>query len=242
MFDGTDRHDRAPPWTPAAVNLNAVNLKSACGPRRAPTIAFDQTRRLRFWAFIAAALLQTACATDPQPPPKSPLALGNASEAPSSLKIVDRRDEQKRATRQTELGLFLGDALVSPSPATFVQGELQRSIESHPSAEVILRRLSHKQVQLREFEVVLGLRSPEPAAKRTASMGVYSLADELDYLMSASNARRWEVVRVRVVVDVDGLTYEGSDVHPYEPAALPSPLAVPARGAVVSIVNQLALF
>jgi hypothetical protein len=53
---------------------------------------------------------------------------------------------------------------------------------------------------------------------------------------------KWETVRVRAVIEVDGNTYEVSDAQPFGRGDKPNPISIPMRALVDSLVNQIVLF
>ncbi len=172
---------------------------------------------------LASALCLTACQTL-MPTPEQPYALTTASTAntqrSSSWTWVDARRAIVPDNTSTPAGLVFGDAVMRPRPFEAVQGEFERAVAAHEASAELNARLRGKQIRLEAFE---------------ASVGLW-------VKLSERQQGSWEFVRVKLTLTVDGQRYEALDVHRFSNSDRPSPVSIPMRNAVDSIVNQIHLF
>jgi hypothetical protein len=139
---------------------------------------------------------------------------------PQTWVWADARSSVEQDNRPTANGYWFGDAVFKPRPYDFVQAEFLRQVYAHEGRDELLEKLKGKTVRLLEME---------------AGVGLWVRLNE-------RQSGKWEMVRVRIAIDVDGSRYEASDMHRFAFREKPSPVSVPMRAAVSSLLNQILLF
>ena len=172
---------------------------------------------------LATVLCLSACQTL-MPSPEKPYALTASPSAPlqrtGGWVWVDARADVPMDNLSTPDGLVFGDAVMQPRPFEVVQAEFERAVAAHDASAELKARFKGKQIRLEAFE---------------ASVGLWAK-------FSDRQQGNWEFVRVKLTVNVDGQRYEALDVHRFNNSDQPSPVSIPLRNAVSSLVNQIHLF
>lgn len=180
-------------------------------------------RRFHLGAWLAGCVWLAGCQTL-MPTAQTPYAMVLPSDpaAPGAglWSWTDARPRPALDNRQTPAGLVFGDAVMQPRPFAMVQREFHKAVAGHDAAQALTARLEGQALRLDAFE---------------ASVGLWTK-------LSEKQSSQWEFVRVRLAVTVDGQRYEALDVHRFNPSDQPSPLSIPLRNAVESIVQQLHQF
>lgn len=179
---------------------------------------------------VLATLLATLMLATPArgwfgPSAKAPYVIVDPAAAKAGSLIpgwtwVDARIHIDPENRPTRDGYWFGDAVMEPRPFTYIQAEFLRQVDAHEDREVLLERLQGKTLRLLEFEAGVGLW----------------------LRLSDRQQSKWETVRVRAVIEMDGRRYEATDTHPFNNSETPSPVSVPMQGLVQSLVIQVHLF
>jgi hypothetical protein len=133
---------------------------------------------------------------------------------------VDARVNVDPENRPTRDGYHFGDTSFRPRPFNYIEAEFLRQVALHEERTELLEKLSGKTIRLLEFDATVGLW----------------------VRFTEKQSGRWDTVRIRAVIDVDGSRYEASDAHPFRSRDKPSPASVPMREVVKSLVNQILLF
>ena len=133
---------------------------------------------------------------------------------------VDARSTVEPQNQPTNDGYRFGDSVVSPRPYDYIKAEFVRQVALHEERAVLLEKLKAKTIRLVEFDSRVGLW----------------------IRLGEKQSGKWETVRIRAVIEVDGSRYEASDSHPFRYSEKPSPVNIPMRAVVESLVNQIVLF
>jgi hypothetical protein len=150
-------------------------------------------------------------------------------EAPSTVREphpsqtwfwLDSRTAIELDNRPTRDGYHFGDAVFRPRPFDYIQREFLRQVAHHDDRAELMDKLKGKTVRLLEFDAVVGLW----------------------VRLGEAQPGKWETVRVRAVIEVDGNRYEASDSHPFRYGDKPSPASIPMKALVESLVNQMVHF
>jgi hypothetical protein len=190
-------------------------------------------------------VMLAGCVAPPKAPPEKPFLLEESAQAPTAplVRVIDNRSAEARRTRQVDAGrLVLGDSHVVPDRAEYLQRELSRAILTHPEGDAVARKLKGKDIVVDAFEIALGTRIPAPVDPQKVFANPPVGVARADVMIYSLLVREWQVVRVNISVSVDGQTFEGVDVHPFQLSDVPSPIAAPVSAAVASLVNQVHLF
>lgn len=133
---------------------------------------------------------------------------------------VDARANVDPDNRPTRDGYHFGDASFRPRPYNYIEAEFLRQVALHEERTELIEKLSGKTIRLLEFDATVGLW----------------------VRFTEKQSGRWDTVRIRAVIDVDGSRYEASDAHTFRSRDKPSPASIPMREVVKSLVNQILLF
>ncbi len=172
-------------------------------------------------AFVCVTLLMSACATL-MPTQEKPyiLGVGGAGIAPAGWIWLDARGTLTPDNRSTQDGVIFGEAVLQPPSNDFIQAEFARAVAAHEQAPEIRAKLQGKTIRLVSFEATAGLW----------------------VRLSQQQQGKWDVMRAKIAVDVDGQRYESLDTHRFNNSDQPSPLSPAIRTAVQALVNQIHLF
>jgi hypothetical protein len=172
-------------------------------------------------AIACIALLLSACVTL-MPTPEKPyiLGAGGAGIAPVGWRWVDARGALTPDNRSTQDGVIFGDAVLQPPSNDFLQAEFARAVAAHEQAAELRAKLQGKTIRLISFEATAGLW----------------------VRLSQQQQGKWDVMRAKIIVELDGQRYESLDTHRFSNSDLPSPLSPAVRTAVQALVNQIHLF
>jgi hypothetical protein len=129
---------------------------------------------------------------------------------------VDARPTVELENQPTRDGYHFGDAVLSPRPFDYIKAEFVRQVALHEERAALLEKLNGKTIRLIEFDASVGLR----------------------IRLGEMQSNKWEAVRIRAVIEVDGNRYEASDTHPFRNGDKPSPVSIPMRAVVETLVNQ----
>lgn len=132
----------------------------------------------------------------------------------------DARPTLELENKPTRDGYAFGDAVFKLRPAEYLQAEFLYQVATHEERAALLEKLEGKTVRLLEFNAGVGLW----------------------LRLGERQSGKWESVRVRAVMEVDGSRYEASDTHPFRSGEQPSPVSIPMREMVRNLVNQILLF
>ncbi len=158
------------------------------------------------------------------PSEKEPYRLHPQDTATASKAPWVWADKRPSGTRQqneaTQDGYALGDNVFFPRPWDYVQSEFFQQVLVHEEKESLLEKLAGKTIELWICEVDVGLW----------------------LRLSQRQSGRWEMVRVRLSVRIDGQTFETVETLPFKSGATPSPAAEPMREAVKGLVEQVHQF
>jgi hypothetical protein len=133
---------------------------------------------------------------------------------------VDARSTVELQNQPTRDGYRFGDSVTSPRPYAYIKAEFLRQVALHEERPMLLEKLQAKTIRLVEFDAGVGLW----------------------IRLGEKQSGKWETVRIRAVIEVDGRRYEASDSHPFRYSEKPSPVSQPMRAVVESLVNQIVLF
>jgi hypothetical protein len=203
-------------------------------------------QRNQFIVRATVALLSPACLltrAGAQSPDEQPFELqsGAADQAAPVLSMVQNRTSNQVQPRHIDIGVALGDDLLWPRPINYVAVELMRQVQVHPERDKLTVLLKAAPVVLTDFEITLGDWIKLRPGERITFFRNPTLTTSADWLR-AIRGRRWEMVRARIGVEIDGKNYEGLDMARHKSSDAPSPLAAPARAAIASIINQMVIF
>ncbi|HSV47858.1 MAG TPA: hypothetical protein VLJ58_18860 [Ramlibacter sp.] len=182
--------------------------------KRAPSIALPG---LAIVLTVALAGCQTLMPTAAQP---YLLMEPATSPAQSAWQWTEARPPADFEVRETAAGVQFGDRVMLPRPAQAVQALFAQSVAAHEDAAQLRQHLAGKTLRLTALEAHAGLRTR----------------------LSERQVGQWEVMRVRLVVEVGPRSYEALDVHSFSNSERPSPLSIPLRNAVDNLVRQIHLF
>jgi hypothetical protein len=176
---------------------------------------------LRRLAVVCAAILLCACGTL-MPTPEKPYVVGagGAGLAPVGWRWVDTRGPLMAENRSTQDGVIFGEAVLQPPSNEFLQAEFARAVAAHEQSAELRAKLQGKTLRLIGFEATAGLW----------------------VRLSQQQQGKWDVMRAKIIVELDGQRYESLDTHRFSNSDLPSPLSPALRNAVQALVNQIHLF
>jgi hypothetical protein len=177
--------------------------------------------RITTYLLLGISLLLTACVTL-MPTPDKPYTLGaGLAQVPAtSWRWQDARGPLQPDNRSTQDGVIFGEAVLKPSSFEFIQAEFARAVAAHESSLELREKLNGQTIRLIEFEASAGLR----------------------VRLSERQQGNWDVMRAKVVVEVDGRRYQSQDVHTFSNSDQPSPLSPAMRDCLRSLANQIFLF
>jgi hypothetical protein len=178
---------------------------------------------VRWFIAFTFVMLSAGCGTL-MPTPDKPYTLGNGISTINANNItwrwLDARATPAQDNRATQDGIVFGEAVLRPAPYEFIQAEFARAVAAHEESQELLDKLRGKTIRLLALESSAGLR----------------------IRLSESQQGKWDVMRVRMTVDVDGRSYEAGDVHTFSNSDQPSPLSPAIQNAIKGLVNQIHLF
>jgi nitrogen fixation protein FixH len=159
------------------------------------------------------------------PCPDKPYVLADsfstkATPLVASWRWEDRRTVIEAANRPTSDGYVFADNVVSPRPFEYVQREFARQLAEHDAREEILEKLRDQKIVLLKLEMSVGLW----VRFNEAMQG------------------RWEFMRVKIRIDVDGREHEALAVHRFNNRDKPSPMSPPMQEAVSQLLNMIQAF
>jgi hypothetical protein len=165
--------------------------------------------------------LLSACVTL-MPTPEKPYILGAGSldKSATTWQWVDARGSLTAENRSTQDGVIFGESVLRPASFDFIQAEFARAVAEHESAKELREKLQGKTIQLNVLDASAGLR----------------------VRLSERQQGNWDVMRVRIIIEIDGSRYEGGDVHTFSNSDQPSPLSPAVRNAIKGLANQIHLF
>lgn len=180
--------------------------------------SFLQSLTSLSFAFVCA-----GCATL-MPTAEKPYTLGAGLSAVNPATISWRWQDTRPAlvpdNRSTPDGVIFGEAVLRPAPFEFIQAEFARAVDSHENSKELQEKLRGKTLRLLAFE---------------SSAGLWVRLNE-------RQQGNWDVMRTKIVIDLDGQRYESLDTHRFKNSDQPSPLSPAIRNAVEVLVNQIHLF
>lgn len=179
-------------------------------------------RLLRLAGTALAALVLAGCQIL-MPTPDKPYQLarpGEAAPTGTAWQWVDARQGIALENASTQDGMRFGDAVMSPRPFVQLQHEFARAVARHEAAPAIRQQLAGKTLRVQALDLEVGLWAR----------------------LSQRQDGRWEFVRVRIALDVDGSVFEARDVHKFDNSEQPSPVSIPLRNAAENLVQQIHLF
>ncbi|TAG26921.1 MAG: hypothetical protein EAZ37_07195 [Burkholderiales bacterium] len=172
---------------------------------------------------LTAALLCAGCVTL-MPTIEKPYTLGaglaSVNAATISWRWQDARPKPAAENVSTRDGVLFGEAVLRPASFDFLQAEFARAVAAHEQSKEVQDKLRGKTIRLMVFESSAGLR----------------------VRLSESQQGKWDVMRAKIVIDLDGQRYESEDTHTFSNSDQPSPLSPAIRNAVEVLVNQIHLF
>lgn len=159
------------------------------------------------------------------PCPDKPYVLSESFSTQATPLIAGWRWEDQRTLIETENrpttdGYVFADNVVSPKPFEYVQREFARQLAEHDAREEIVEKLRDQKILLTKLEMSVGLwfRGTERAQGR------------------------WEFMRVKIRIDVDGREHEALGVHRFNNRDKPSPMTAPMQDAVSQLLNMIQAF
>lgn len=178
-------------------------------------------KTLAMATLLSLCLLLSACVTL-MPTPEKPYTLGPGSAGIASVgwRWVDARGTLMQDNQSTQDGVMFGESVLRPSSNDFLQAEFARAVAAHEEADALRAKLQGKTIRLTGFETSAGLW----------------------VRLSQQQQGKWDMMRAKVTVEVDGQRYESMDTHRFRNSDQPSPLSPAVRTAVQSLVNQIHLF
>lgn len=186
--------------------------------------------KMRFWVFGLLSILmwgaRPAWACQWMGPcPDKPYVLADsfssaATPLTASWRWKDTRTLIEAINRPTPDGYVFADNVVKPSPFDYLQQEFLRQVAEHESREEIIEKLNGQTIQLSALEMSVGLwfRGTERAQGR------------------------WEFMRVKIRIDIDGREHEALGVHRFSNRDKPSPMSPPMKDAVSQLVEMVRMF
>lgn len=180
-------------------------------------------RLIRAFIAISMALLSAGCVTlmpTPEKPYTLGAGLGSVNAAGITWRWQDARPTPVQDNRSTQDGVIFGEAVLRPAPYDFIQAEFARAVAAHEESKELQDILCGKTIRLLEFESTAGLW----------------------VRLNQQQQGKWDVMRAKVVVDVDGQRYEALDTHRFSNSDTPSPLSPAIQDAIKGLVNQIHLF
>ncbi|MCU0927559.1 MAG: hypothetical protein MUF44_16695 [Hydrogenophaga sp.] len=180
------------------------------------------SRGLRLAGACLVALAASGC-QGLMPTPETPYQLaapGDAVPTGATWTWLDARPEVVLDNASTNDGMRFGDAVMNPRPFVQLQAEFARAVTRHEAAAELRDKLNGKTIRVRALTLEVGLW----------------------VRLSQRQDGRWEFVRTRIELDVDGSRYEALDVHKFDNGERPSPLSTPLRNAAENLVQQIHLF
>jgi hypothetical protein len=179
------------------------------------------SRNLCACALLCLTLLLSACITL-MPTPEKPYTLGAGSAGIANVgwRWVDARGALKPDNQSTQDGVIFGEAVLQPPSNDFLQAEFARAVAAHEDASAIRSKLQGKTIRLMGFE---------------ASAGLW-------VRLSQQQQGKWDMMRAKITVEIDGQRYESLDTHRFSSSDQPSPLSPAVRTAMQALVNQIHLF
>ncbi len=184
----------------------------------------SNTPRARLAASVCGCVVLLAGCQALMPTPQSPYLLaapGNpVALAKDSWTWRDARGPVPTDNTSTRDGLLFGETVLQPRPFSYVQAEFARAVAASDGRDELAQKLKEKTITLETFE---------------ASVGLWSR-------LSERQQSKWEFVRVRIVITIDGQRIEGQSVDKFAVDGAPSPLSLSAHNAVENTVQQILLF
>ena len=172
-------------------------------------------------AMLCLTLLLSACVTlMPTPEKLYILGIGTSGVTNVGWRWVDARGTLPPDNQSTQDGVIFGEAVLQPPSNDFIQAEFARAVAAHDEADAIRAKLQGKTIRLIGFE---------------ASAGLW-------IRLSQQQQGKWDMMRAKITVELDGQRYESLDTHRFSNSDQPSPLSPAVRTAVQALVNQIHLF
>jgi hypothetical protein len=143
-----------------------------------------------------------------------------ATPLAASWRWQDARTVIEAENRPTSDGYVFADNVVSPKPFEYVQREFLRQLAEHEARDEILEKIKDQTIRLIKLEMSVGL-----------------------WFRGTEHAQgRWEFMRVKIRIDVDGREHEALGVHRFNSRDKPSPMAPPMKDAVSQLLNMVQVF
>ena len=178
-------------------------------------------KNISITALLCLTLLLSACVTlMPTPDKPYTLGAGDARTINVGWRWVDARGALMLDNKSTQDGVMFGETVLRPPSNDFIQAEFARAVAAHEEADAIRTKLQGKTIRLVGFE---------------ASAGLW-------VRLNQQQQGKWDMMRAKVTVDVEGQRYESLDTHRFSNSDQPSPLSPAVRNAVQALVNQIHLF
>jgi len=159
------------------------------------------------------------------PCPDKPYVLADSFVAKATPLVSNWRWEDARTSieadnRPTTDGYIFADNVVQPRPFDYLQREFLRQLAEHEQRDEILEKLKDQTIKLLKLEMSVGLwfRGME----RTQG--------------------RWEFMRVKIRIDINGHEHEALGVHRFNNRDKPSPMSPPMQDAVSQLLNMVQAF
>jgi hypothetical protein len=138
----------------------------------------------------------------------------------ASWRWKDNRTLIEAVNRPTPDGYVFAENVFKPSPFDYLQQEFLRQVAEHESREEIIEKLNGQTIQLSALDMSVGLW----------------------FRGSEHSQGRWEFMRVKVRIDIDGRQHEALGVHRFSNRDKPSPMSPPMKDAVSQLVEMVRMF
>lgn len=132
----------------------------------------------------------------------------------------DARTQIESDNRATTDGYVFADNVVRPRPLAYIQQEFSRQLAEHEDREAIIEKISGQTIKLIKLEMSVGL-----------------------WFRGTEHAQgRWDFMRVKMRIDIDGTQHEALGVHRFNSRDKPSPMSPPMKDAVAQLLNLVHAF
>jgi hypothetical protein len=159
------------------------------------------------------------------PCPDKPYVLAESFNTTATPVVASWRWKDSRTiiepdNRPTKDGYVFADNVVSPRPFEYLQREFVRQLAEHESREEIIEKLKDQDIALTDLEMGVGL-----------------------WFRGTEHAQgRWEFMRVRIRIEIDGREHQALGVHRFSNRDRPSPISPPMKDAIAQLLNMIHMF
>jgi hypothetical protein len=171
-------------------------------------------------------LSQSALACQWQGPcPDTPYVLAESFSSKATPLVATWQWEDKRTrieadNRPTQDGYVFADNVVSPRPFEYLQREFARQLAEHEARDEIIEKIQNQKILLTSIDMSVGL-----------------------WFRGLERAQgRWEFMRVKIRISIDGRDHEAFAVHRFNNREKPSPMSIPMQDAVSQLLNMVQMF